>query len=130
LLANIERLWDVYNEWKALTEQEGRAIRDADWTRVHERQQQKRSLQSEIIHLTGQIHADFRSKSDEANFDARLRGIVNELLLLETRNNATLQGSIDTVREQRRDLDATSNRLRQLHARYVPNRAAAWENFS
>lgn len=130
MLGSVEQLWNVYREWKRLTEREGAAIRQASWPLVHKIQQQKRALQAEIIHLTEQIQSEFRSKSDHQTFDTQLRTIVNELILLETQNNATLQSSIAAAEEQKRAYESTSSRLRQLHNRYVPSRAATWQNLT
>jgi len=130
MTGTIEQLWTVYHDWKVLTEKEGLSIRQGDWPKVHKTQEEKRGLQAKIIHLTDQIQAHLSSEMDHHKFDARLRGIVNELILLETQNNVTLQSSMDEANEQKRGLDATSTRLRQLHNSYVPTRSPVWENVS
>jgi hypothetical protein len=127
---SIDQLWSLYAEWKNLTEREGAAIRQSDWPLVHKTQQQKRELQAEIIHLTEEIKADGSSRIDDQKFDRQLRTIVNELILLETQNNATLQATIATTEQQKRELESTSKRLRQIHTRYVPNRPPTWQNLT
>src|SRR5688572_2728631 len=116
----VEQLWAVYQQWKNLTEHEGQAIRPSNWPLVQKTQQAKHDLQSRIIHLTEQIQGDFSSKTEQTTFDKQLRKIVNELILLETRNNATLQSSVAAAEQQKASLENTSNRLRQVHTRYVP----------
>jgi len=126
----VEQLWQAYQEWKRFTEQEGIALQRADWPAVQKAQKRKRELQSEIVRLTDYIKANLSSSIEQEHFNARLRGIVNELILLETRNNANVGASIQAAQEEKRTLDATSNRLRQVHNRYVGSRAAVWQNLS
>ena len=130
MTGTVEQLWAVYREWKNLTEREGLAIRRGDWPRVHDTQEEKRALQSEIIRLTEEIHAHFSAAANHDGFDTRLRTIVNELILMETQNNLTLQSLMDAANEQKRELETTSSRLRQVHQSYVPSRNPVWENFS
>jgi hypothetical protein len=122
----VEQLWAVYGKWKRLTEQEGLAIRQSNWSLVDQAQVEKRTLQPEIIHLTEQIHSRF--SPDSGGFDTQMRGVVNELILLETQNNLAVQSCLAAANEERSSLEGTSNRLRQVHSRYVPSRNAAWEN--
>jgi hypothetical protein len=129
MTGTVEQLWAAYGDWKTFTEQEGLAIDTADWPRVRQIQEEKRALQAQIIHLTEQAQHQFSAPFDH-DFDTRLRAIVNELILLETQNNLTLQGTLEHAREQKNRLEATSSRLRQLHNSYVPSRHPVWENFS
>lgn len=126
----VEQLWQAYQDWKSLTQAEGAAIQSLQWPQVQQAQQRKRALQSEIVRLTDKAKAEFDSPSAQSTFDQRLRQLVNELILLETQNNVKIQACIETAERERRSLDATSNRLRLVHSRYVPARESNWENRS
>jgi hypothetical protein len=128
MTVSSEQLWELYREWKTLTEQEGAAILASDWTLVRESQTKKQQLQIEIVHATDLVKAD--SRSEPQMFDDRLRHVVNELILLETQNSAVLAHRLKGVEGQRRELEATSGRLRRLHTTYVPRRSSVWENVS
>ena len=129
-MQSVEELWRAYQDWKRLTEQEGTAIQRSQWFEVQSAQAQKRLLQSEIVRLTDQIKANINSSIEKDQFDARLRGTVNELILLETQNNVKVQAMMSAAEDQRRNLMLTANRLRQVHNRYVPTREPVWENLS
>jgi isocitrate dehydrogenase kinase/phosphatase len=129
-MSALEQLWAVYRQWKELTEREGRAIEDGNWSMVQQRQEAKRALQTDIVHLTEQVYGDLRSPTEHEKFDGQLRTIVNELILLETGNNLTLQAALATAKEQKRSFEATSTRLRKVHSSYVPQREPVWQNLS
>jgi hypothetical protein len=129
-MQSVEELWQAYQDWKRLTEQEGTAIQRSQWFEVQSAQAQKRLLQTEIVRLTDQIKASLNSSIEHEQFNSRLRGTVNELILLETQNNAKVQAMMSAAEDQRRNLLLTANRLRQVHNRYVPAREPLWENLS
>ena len=129
-MQSVEELWRAYQDWKRLTEQEGTAIQRSQWFEVESAQAQKRLLQIEIVRLSDQIKASINSSIEQDQFDSRLRGTVNELILLETQNNLKVQAMMSAAEDQRRNLMMTANRLRQVHNRYVPAREPVWENLS
>lgn len=120
-------LLDLYQQWKSLTEQEGAAILASNWLEVRKCQEKKQKLQPQIIKISDQL----KSASRGGNLvQDRIRECVNELILLETRNSASLAVRLQTVREKKDRLDLTSHRLRQVHKSYVPAQAAAWNQYS
>ncbi len=127
---SLDELWNTYAEWKRLTEKEGAAITRSQWRDVQEAQDQKRALQPEIIRLSDRVQTVLRSEAEKQLFSTRLRGIVHELVLLESQNNLKVQDSISAAEQQRRTLDVTSNRLRRMHHRYVPSLDPIWQNLS
>jgi hypothetical protein len=129
-MQSVEELWKAYQDWKRLTEQEGTAIQRSQWFEVESAQAQKRLLQAEIVRLSDQVKASVNSSSQQEQFNSRLRGTVNELILLETQNNVKIQAMMSAADDQRRNLLLTANRLRQVHNRYVPAREPLWENLS
>lgn len=122
-----DELWKAYHDWKQLTERESVAIQREQWNEVHRAQEQKRALQSEILQLTGRVKAGLTSPSAEIDFNARLRVIVNELILLETQNNARVQAAKEAVQSEVQSLTATGHRLRRIHASYIPPCNPFWQ---
>lgn len=124
------QLWDLYHQWKNLTESEGMAILTSNWTEVRRCQKSKQDLQPEIIRLTGLAQKEIASAAAQSSFEERIRQVVNELILLESRNNSTLQTRMDQARQERHELDLTSNRLKQVHRSYVPQASPGWNHYS
>ena len=124
------QLWDLYHEWKRLTESEGMAILTSNWSEVHRCQKAKQDLQPEIIRLTDQAKKELASASARSDFEGRIRQVVNELILLESRNSTNLQQQVSHGQRERAQLDMTSQRLRQVRQSYVPKSGPMWDQYS
>ena len=129
-MAIDSQLWDLYHEWKRLTESEGMAILTSDWPEVRRCQTAKQHLQPHIIRLTEQAKKEIASASAQSHFEGRIRELVNELILLESRNHNQLNERIAQGQRERAQLDITSQRLRQVHHSYVPKSAPTWDQYS
>lgn len=129
-MANDTQLWDLYQEWKRLTQSEGMAILASDWPEVRRCQKAKGDLQPGIIRMTEQAQRELGSAADKNSFEGRIRQVVNELILLESRNNTTLQERMTVVQQERGELDRTTHRLKQVHRSYVPQTGPAWDQYS
>src|SRR6185436_14511338 len=55
------QLRSLYEQWRLLTEQEGTAIRAADWTRVGECQSEKKRLQPHIQKADDELQDELRT---------------------------------------------------------------------
>ena len=129
-MAIDSQLWDVYQQWKHLTEEEGMAILTSNWSEVRRCQKAKQDLQPEIIRLTDQAKKELTSTTARDTFEGRIREVVNELILLESRNNNTLQERMDQVQRERTELELTSQRLKQVHRSYAPRSGPVWNQYS
>ena len=129
-MAIDSQLWDLYHRWKELTEHEGMAILSSNWSEVRRCQQAKQDLQPEIIRLTGQAKKEMASATAWSTFEDRVRQVVNELILLESRNNSSLQERMEQARRERNELEVTSQRLRQVHRSYAPASGPVWNQYS
>jgi predicted RNase H-like nuclease (RuvC/YqgF family) len=121
------QLLELYDQWKSLTEREGAAILASDWTEVHRCQQSKQKLQPQIIHASDEIKNLSRHMDQ---FEPRLRECINELIQLENFNSANLELRLKSAREEKDNLDRTSQRLRQIHKSYVPSQGSVWDQYS
>lgn len=124
------QLWDLYDEWKRLTEAEGMAILTSDWPEVRRCQSGKQQLQPAIIRLTDLAKKEMASITARHHFEDRIREIVNELIVLESRNSNHLKERIAHTQRERSQLDITSQRLRQVHNSYVPKSVPTWDQYS
>ena len=123
-------LWDLYGEWKSLTENEGQAILSSDWVEVRRCQQAKERLRARIVKLTDSVQRGFPSPAEQAEINIRIRQHVNELILLETENHSLLGRRMAKVQEEQAALDQTSNRLRKIHKSYAPSQMPVWNQYS
>jgi len=129
-MQSAAQLWDLYEEWKRLTEAEGAAILTSDWPEVRRCQNNKKQLQPQIIRLTQVTKAECSSPAEIEQIDTQVRSYVNELIQLETRNNGVLQGRLELLAQERFEINRTASRLRQIHKSYVPPRDAVWDRYS
>ena len=118
-------LLELYQEWKRLTEVEAAAIRVSDWAEVRSCQEEKQELRPKIIRAT-----EAAKKNPDAEFDAKIRECINELILLETRNSEGLGRRLEAVEREMSELDRTTTRLKQVHKSYTGTRSAAWDQYS
>lgn len=123
-------LWELYQQWKRLTREEGAAIRSSNWTEVRRCQCAKKDLQPEIIRVTGVASAECPSALRQDEINQRIRECVNELIGLERENNQELQLRLEALEKERDALERTSSRLRQVQKSYAPANPAGWNRLS
>jgi hypothetical protein len=125
------QLLDLYQQWKALTEEEGAAILASDWEAVARCQKKKQLLQPLILRASESQNAgNGESSKGDSYLQDRIREAVNELIQLETKNSATLSERITTANAKRDNLNRTSKQLRQVHRSYVPAQGSVWNQYS
>ena len=125
------QLMDLYQEWRTLSETEGKAIRAATWSRVDACQDAKHGLQPRMLSAVELCQAELKAAGiNPQDFDLQLRKIVAELILLEERNSQWLAEQREAALAQARQLDRTSRSLRQVRQAYVGDAAAAWHSYS
>jgi hypothetical protein len=112
-------------EWRALSESEGAALRAADWPRVAECQTAKRALQPRINSLADRIQA-----GPDRPIEPRLRRLVDELIALETRNHEILASQRVAAEREQGALDRARRNLQRVHGSYAGARRPAWESYS
>lgn len=123
-------LWDLYEEWKRLTNAEGAAINSSDWPEVRRCQTAKKQLQQKIIHLSESAKAECLTLADQERMESQIRDYVNQLILLETQNNTILQSRLEHLTQERSEVDRTAARLRKVQKSYGASRDAIWDRYS
>ena len=125
------QLRKFYEQWRALTEQEGRAIRAADWARVEEFQSEKHRLQAHIQTAGDELGKAARPPG--ANLTAierELCVLVEELIVRERENDLALAAQRQIAEEHKAELHQASRQLRQVHQAYAPGRPPLWQSYS
>ena len=117
-----DELAGLYDQWRDLTEEEGRAIEAADWSRVAVCQSGKSRLQPRIVEVAGRIEA--------AAHERQFQPVVAQLIEVEQANRGRLQQQRDSAQERRQELDRSSRHLRQLHQAYAPASRTNWQSYS
>jgi hypothetical protein len=123
-------LWDLYDDWKELTEREGNAIRSTDWVEVRRCQRAKEQLRPKIVTVTERLKTQASSDLERTELNGRIRACVNELIELERKNSSTLEQRMAEIQQERAALDETSSRLRKVHQTYAPAQPPIWNQYS
>ena len=117
-----EELAGLYDQWHDLTEEEGRAIDAADWSRVAVCQSGKSRLQPRIVEVSSRLEA--------VEHQQHFQPVVARLIELEQANRERLEQKRESAQERRQELDRSSRHFRQLHQAYVPPARANWQSYS
>jgi hypothetical protein len=117
---NDSNLLRLYDYWRVLSEDEGRAIESADWIRVADCQRQKRCLQEEIEAAT----------PSQTGSPVVYAALGEKLILLEMNNARAIAVRRETVEQEERDLEHMTRNLRQVQRAYAGDRKPAWESYS
>ncbi len=121
----------AYRTWEELSQAEGLAIQNEDWRRVSECQKSKQGLQKQILHLTEAAQAECRtSAQDPQHLPDDVRGIINTLIALESRNANWLAGQRQAAELRKLDLDQVTQNLRRVHKSYTTPTQAVWNSYS
>ena len=112
----------LYDQWRSLTEDEGRAIAAAAWAQVEQYQAAKARLQPRIAEVSQRLGV--------MTPDAKFLPVVEELMQLERRNSALLASLRRAAEQEKLELDRTSRNLRQIHKSYIPPVRMNWQSYS
>ena len=124
-----DQLLKLYERWGVLSDTEGEAIRDGDWSKVAETQRGKEALQDQIMARTGvlvQTTGDFAVQA----LQERIHGVLHKLIQQEKRNQASLSEQRQTADDQAADCRSAGRNLRQLRKAYSHSRSSNWHSYS
>jgi len=121
-MSPVDELTELYEQWRRLSQEEGRAIDDADWEQVAQCQSGKSSLQPRIAELSERLEA--------AVHETRFRSVVEPLMEMERSNQGRLREQRQLAERQKQQLDRSRRQLRQLHQSYVPPARTNWQSYS
>ncbi|MEW6158460.1 MAG: hypothetical protein AB1813_13590 [Verrucomicrobiota bacterium] len=124
-----QSLFELYADWKRWTEIESEAIRHGEWQRVEECQQKKNELKARIVEATGALEAN-SGPAFRTDLERELRRVIGELIGLEARNSELLAARRQQAELEQKELDRTSQNLRQLHRAYAPGPRQGWQRYS
>jgi len=121
-MSPVEELTALYEQWRCLSREEGRAIDDADWDQVAQCQSGKTGLQPRIAELS--------QRPEVAAHETQFRSVVEPLMEMERSNQARLGEQRELAERQKQQLDRSSRQLRQLHQSYVAPARTNWQSYS
>jgi hypothetical protein len=109
-------LFGLYREWQELTENEGSAIRSSAWREVQNCQNAKLILQQRIVNATAALKREVAlGNQDREELEVELRGIIDNLISLETRNSVLLAEQRRVVEARRNEVAQSSRTMHQMH---------------
>jgi hypothetical protein len=124
-------LFDLYQQWRGLSEAEGEAIQCSNWTALSDCQKTKSQLQETITHWT--IRAREECAAQHRNWgdvEGELRAVIGQLMLLEQRNSEWLGDKQHTAKVRRAELKQSARNLRRVQGAYVSSGEALWNSYS
>ena len=126
-----QELWNLYEQWRGLTEAEAEAIRSASWGRLSEWQDAKFRLQQEIIQATEAFQTEqVCNELNREELECQFRTLIGELILLETRNGELLAVRRQSAKREQMEMDRSHRNLRQIQRSYAPQRSVLWQSYS
>ena len=117
-----DELAALYEQWRNLTHDEGKAIEAGAWTQVEQYQAAKARLQPRIIEVA--------QRFDAGTHEQPFRAVVEGLMELERRNSTLLQRQRNLAEHRKQELDRASRNLRQIHKSYIPPARTHWQSYS
>ncbi len=124
-------LLEAYESWRQWSEAEGSAIYRQDWPRVSECQAAKLQLQSLIVRKTELAQNEMAKQGfDWKDLLPKLRGVMNHLMTLETRNSRILDQIREGVLAQKAEIEAVGQNLRRVQRSYGSSQPAVWQSYS
>jgi len=117
-----QELCELFQQWRLLTEEEGGAITAGAWDQVEHFQSAKARLQPRITEISERVEAEVHER--------QFRPVMDELMLMERRNDALLQAKRREAKEQEHTLDRTQRNLRQIQKSYIPPSRTHWQSYS
>ncbi len=121
-----ERLFGLYAEWRRLSEVEGQAITAGQWREMERQQNLKEQLKTQIFQATVCV----TETQAPADYERSFRPVVDELILLETRNHELLWTRRQKVQRELEDLSCTRRQLRGIHRAYQSPHGGGWHSYS
>lgn len=112
----------LLDQWRRLTEEEGRSISSGAWTHVENFQSAKALLQPRINEV--------RERIDPARHESQFRPLIDELIRLERNNQSLLDDQRRVAQQQECDLNRSDRNLRQIQKSYLPPARAHWQSYS
>ena len=118
-------LWDAFQSWGKLTEQEGSAIQKQDWPMVTRCQQAKAQLQIIISALEQAMAPDFDPEEKE-----KLKTFRDQLLELEHQNLDSLRAQRQIAEQEDSELHLQSRNLKRVQKSYSAPMESGWRTYS
>ena len=121
----------LYEEWRSLTNREGKAIGEGDLSQLTDCQDQKELLQVKIDALENFLRSagDWIAPSRRL-FRNDVELLIQELIALERRNQTLLESKKHDIEDRQNELLHVTRKLRRVHKAYAASAPSAWHSYS
>ncbi len=112
-------LTNAYREWRRLAEAEGEAIGEGNWSLVAACQAALLQLQKQVSSLTQIVRAEWsQSGGDVARKERTLTETIQELIVIERRNQTLLQAVQQAMRAKLATINQVGQNLKHIQRSY------------
>ncbi len=126
-----EQLLEGYANWRRWTELEGAALQRADWPAVAKCQDAKQGLQPIILELRQNAESELQETGlDPAPLRRRIQVLVQDLIALETSNQAVLAAQRAAHGCRQKELTLTARNLSRVQRSYSLREKTNWHSYS
>lgn len=113
-----DRLLELCQRWRQLTEAEAKAIGVEDWSALAAAQKLKQAVRAEM------------DGAGRAVAPEQLRPFVAELMALERLNARALAERRQAAESEQARVEQAGRHLRQVHQAYAPQPSPVWHSYS
>ena len=124
------QLTQLLEHWQGLTQAETQAIEREDWGAVARQQRLKAGLRPEINRLREQQPLKPSAQPASSPEEQRLRQVLQEVMLLETRNSESLATKRQIRRQELRRLNQAAHHLHGARRAYGRTPQHCWQSYS
>ena len=119
----------LYSRWAELTHRERESILAEAWSNLQVIQAEKYKLQTQIIQVTDRIERPFDESGPLREYWRSLRGVIAELIQLETRNGELVDSRKRATQAELLELESSSKTLKRLHRSYTSKGGENWTSY-
>ena len=131
MMPSKAELMRLLSDWRRLTEGEGRAIANGDWTGVADHQARKTKLQDDITRVLELCRREPATRECSAAEDEQhLQPLVRELMALESHNRDLLVARRQVRQAESQRLAQTVRDLHNMRRAYGASRGPFWQSYS
>ena len=125
-----QRIADLLQQWRELSQSEFTAIQAADWTQLRTLQAAKETLQHTLNEARAVWNAENPTQPLPAPGEHPFETEVSSLVALETRNEKLLEARRQKLRDRQTLLRQARGNIRRLRNSYAGHAATKWHSYS
>jgi hypothetical protein len=122
-------LLKLFETWRSLSSEEGKAIGNGDWVTLAQCQNEKRLLQDQLAQAESRVREESGDEAAAA-FSGRVREVVQELVAKEKENLAAVSARRREAEAESGELNRCSRALKKIHGAYSLSGLPQWHSYS